>query len=511
MPNTSVWGNANEDREANQDLISLGNEIIEIADIADSARKALKASNKDGASSIAIEAEGQVKVTAVSENNPASKGLDINNESTNLDARGLEVSGRTDIVGVYDPFDNDNPTIALKVENTNDAVDPQDETNISLALETKGSVKMFRAYELHDLTLGMESCRLEVRRFEPNTIRIIPGGLGAQDQRQVAIMNGQNNNVLHVEGNTTLSGNTAVTAELGVGGASYLVGAVKVGPNNSAGEIDSGGIDEQNQQDLHIGAGDVTGNLELSKTGKNTKVKGSLQVEGTTLMNGLVAISGNLDIIGDPGIDGNVEIMNRHTLTVNDVNHDNDDKIAAQFTNNSTNADARALKAVGKTEITGDLIVGDGVNAGHIDAGGNPNPQDINIGAGTSTADVNLGQAGQDVNVIDDIKVGGDANIGPTGSAGKIDSGGSALSPQDLKIGSASETNDLELSRSGQSIKAKGQLVMNSNNLIMDNSSALTSGSGFVYNAKGSGSAGESIDVYIGGVKVGYFDANGFH
>ena len=50
MPNTQVWGlpEGVEDQYADQDLVSLGNEIIEVADIEDAARTALKATNSDG-------------------------------------------------------------------------------------------------------------------------------------------------------------------------------------------------------------------------------------------------------------------------------------------------------------------------------------------------------------------------------------------------------------------------------------------------------------------------------
>lgn len=269
------------------------------------------------------------------------------------------------------------------------------------------------------------------------------------------------------------------------------------GQVHEVGQLDGNGSEDElnpDPLDLKIGTRFLTGDVHVGNTDHEVIVNTEVKIGNAAGQNALIdatldgAATRDLDIgTGNSTADVNISRNGQ------DVNVEDD------------------LNVGGDLTVDGQIIVGPVAGVANINAGGNPNPQDINIGAGNSTADVNLGQAGQDVNVIDDIKVGGDANIGPTGSAGKIDSGGSAISPQDLKIGSSSETNDLELSRSGQSIKAKGQLVMNSNNLIMDNSSALSSGSGFVYNATGSGSAGESIDVYIGGVKVGYFDANGFH
>jgi len=117
MPNTPVWGSETEDREADQDLISLGNEIIEVADIEDDSRIALKASNKDGASSVAFEAEGQLKVTAVDTDNPASKAIHTVNDSINASAKAIEAEGQCE-VNVYAHI-SDPALNALKVTNAN--------------------------------------------------------------------------------------------------------------------------------------------------------------------------------------------------------------------------------------------------------------------------------------------------------------------------------------------------------------------------------------------------------
>ena len=52
---------------------------------------------------------------------------------------------------------------------------------------------------------------------------------------------------------------------------------------------------------------------------------------------------------------------------------------------------------------------------------------------------------------------------------------------------------------------------MSGNAFIIDSGSSLSNGSGFVDNPTGSGALGQSIDVYIGGSKVGYWDSAGWH
>ncbi len=120
MPNEQVWGqNApNHTREADQDLVSLGNEIIEVADIEDDSRVALKASNTDGVDAVAIEAEGKVVVTANSDGNPVSIGLKTTNDSTNANARALKVEGKSEFDGNI--FTTESSHSTLKINDVNE-------------------------------------------------------------------------------------------------------------------------------------------------------------------------------------------------------------------------------------------------------------------------------------------------------------------------------------------------------------------------------------------------------
>jgi len=107
----------------------------------------------------------------------------------------------------------------------------------------------------------------------------------------------------------------------------------------------------------------------------------------------------------------------------------------------------------------------------------------------------------------------GAAYIGGTGGAGTIDSGGGALNPTDLSIGSNSVTADINLGRSTKTVNLLGQGRMNGNAIILNDKASITStgASGIKDNPTGYGAGGASIDFYINGTVVFYIDANGGH
>ncbi|NQU05679.1 MAG: hypothetical protein HQ568_06265 [Calditrichaeota bacterium] len=63
MPNDQVWGNSDTSQNADQDLVTLGNEIIEVVDIDDDERTALKTSNSNAAG-LALEVVGKVNLSS---------------------------------------------------------------------------------------------------------------------------------------------------------------------------------------------------------------------------------------------------------------------------------------------------------------------------------------------------------------------------------------------------------------------------------------------------------------
>ncbi len=58
-------------------------------------------------------------------------------------------------------------------------------------------------------------------------------------------------------------------------------------------------------------------------------------------------------------------------------------------------------------------------------------------------------------------------------------------------------------------LRASGKVVVDKEQVVLDGSSDLSVGSGFVYNSEGHGE-GPSIDFYIGGERVGYIDRTGW-
>ena len=208
--------------------------------------------------------------------------------------------------------------------------------------------------------------------------------------------------------------------------------------------------------------------------------------------------------------------------------------VTLKVLNWSTHPDSLAISAYGGIQMDGVLIADGLVNGIRLTDGnrietdglmlfdrridaeplGPGQPQDLRIGGGL-TGNVRIGHDPGLTLVLGTFRVeGGDIpnmQVGRIDTSGTIDSGGDAATPQVLKIGRNTGTDNLELGRSGKNVDMKADTRMNSNELIMDGKASLATGSGFVYNATGSGSMGESIDVFIGGTKVGYWDSAGWH
>jgi|GEM_PF-5488747 len=92
--------------------------VIEVRDVTDDGKTALKCANTDGVDAKAFEALGKSVMEAVSANNPASTALEVTNASTNAGARALVVEGKTDLIGaVQIPDLADAAVTALKVKN----------------------------------------------------------------------------------------------------------------------------------------------------------------------------------------------------------------------------------------------------------------------------------------------------------------------------------------------------------------------------------------------------------
>jgi len=163
------------------------------------------------------------------------------------------------------------------------------------------------------------------------------------------------------------------------------------------------------------------------------------------------------------------------------------------------------INGVGAMDVNGDILVGAAAAAGKIDSGGSAvSPQDVKIGTQTLSADVELSRSGKLVKAV------GDVRVGTTTGAGKVDAAGTPTA-QALKVGSGSTTANVELGRSGQTIDMFGQERLNSNALVMNGATSHTASNSIamIANATGHG-GGPSIDFYISGVMVRYVDATGW-
>jgi hypothetical protein len=181
---------------------------------------------------------------------------------------------------------------------------------------------------------------------------------------------------------------------------------------------------------------------------------------------------------------------------------------ALKTKNESTHADARALKVEGKADITDFLHLGTANNDGLIDAA--DDARNLKIGTQADfTADVEIGRDGRSTLVRSDL-----LKVGQAGEVGKIESGGTTVAPQDLKIGTNGETNDIRIGRAGVTVDVQCQERLNSKALIMNGAASLldVNGCGQVFNAGGHpGPNMPCMDYYINGAVVGYIDANGWN
>lgn len=229
------------------------------------------------------------------------------------------------------------------------------------------------------------------------------------------------------------------------------------------------------------------------------------------------------------------------------------------------------LNVGGDCGIAGDLQVGPAGGAAAINAAGNPVGMPLNIGAAATTTGVNIGRNGQQVSIADDLLIGGDCDlagallVGPAGAAGAIDSGGSAVTPRGLSIGTTNVTGDVTIGRAGTDViitddlSVSGKLIvnghvegfggnqidfddevhtnealfieaggqcdgaftfnalldidaitrLNSNGLVLDGAANPAAGCGIIYNPNGH--ANPAIDFFAGGEFAGWMDEDGFH
>jgi len=308
-----------------------------------------------------------------------------------------------------------------------------------------------------------------------------------------------------------------------------------------------------NGQDVRAGVDmqSPAGNFNLEVTDINA-ARSALKATNSN-GNGLA-----LEAIGKTKLDGDVEIDNG-ILNCREEVH-----VFDQLFAESAALIVGTLTCESGVSVDGNLTVGPSDAAGNINSGSVPaTPRDLNIGTQTRTDDVVIGRAGKNVEVNSaKLDVDGDLKVGPTDASGKIDSGGSIVTPRSLLIGSGAETSNVvishddgdvaipapmtvgssddagmidsggssltprslkigtqdvtdnvELSRSGKTIDMKGQARMNGKAIILNDASSITDegARGIIDNSTGQGSGGASIDFYINGQCVFYINSTGGH
>ncbi|MFH0765880.1 MAG: hypothetical protein V2A61_05610 [Calditrichota bacterium] len=246
-------------------------------------------------------------------------------------------------------------------------------------------------------------------------------------------------------------------------------------------------LNEINGYGIYIGDESPSGGVNIGRSGQDVYLNADTRVNGLVVIQNGSLESGNPEDLNlylgtNPGFTENVEIGQNGSDVV----------------------------------VHGNLIVDAAQgNPGRMDAQvDGANPRNLEIGSQNASADIVLGRDGHEVRTVDDMKVGGDLNVGPTNDGGRINSGGTALTPQSLKIGTLTGTADVVLGRAGRTVDHSCQARLNSNGIVLNNAAAVgdipTAGCGFIFNNGGHG-GGPAIDFYTEGVLRGWVDSLGFH
>ncbi len=174
-----------------------------------------------------------------------------------------------------------------------------------------------------------------------------------------------------------------VVGHLNCEDAVSIDGQLAVGPNNAAGEIDSGG----NPQDLKIGTRNVTSDVEIGRDGREVNVKGRLDAEENIRV-GTAANDGEIDAADDAR---DLKIGTDSDRTKNVIIGRDDQSVIV------------------RSDM---LMVGQANETGKIESGGTvAAPQDLKIGANGETDDVILGRAGQTIDMFGQERLNGNAVI----------------------------------------------------------------------------------------------------
>jgi len=441
--------------------------------------------------------------------------LHTKNSSNAANARAFRAEGKSDFLGIVGVFGNLIVEDDLDVSNkgcvkVNDVEDGEGSGDNKIALHTKNSsnaanARAFRAegksdflgvlkvtdnlhvdgdiysssklYQIDEVLLGQA----------PNGGPAIPAKIDAMGDPpdgpldlQLGTQNATNDVIVSHSGQTTtIQGKL----EVDEGIANF-----KVGPSDAAGEIDSGGT-EGTPQDLKIGTGVGTDEVIIARENQLTITQGRLRVGRD-----IAGVHGRskIDAYTPPG-----HGWSSHLRIGTEEDTDN------VYISRS----AQGIRTI----IQSELRVGPVGEDGNVDA-----HEDLYLGS-LETNDVIISRQNQSTKVQGSLQVDGNVDfdgalqVGPAADAGEIDAGGTP-NAQKLKIGTSEQTDDIIIGRAGQTIDMFGQVRMNSNGIVMDNSVDVLTGNGMIFNPDGHpGPLEPCIDFYINGAVVGYVDANGWN
>jgi len=289
MPNTPVWGNSDDTRANDQDLISADNSgsVIEVKNI-NAAKAAVQATNlSNDADARALKAAGMSEVIANSADNPASTGLLVKNLSTDDNSIALQVEG---------PSEDDRTKLVLKhctIES-----DGADDIRIGTGLTNSVRVGHINRSSIAEgiwltvQTLGVGNGIVDA---------YVPGQ--PAETRDLKLGNGNSTE------NVTVSRSGKVTSVMG---RMDVEEHARIGTAGNDGKVDAAA----DTRDLKVGTdANATNNVQISQSGKETDVKGRLDAEehirvGTGAAGKVDASANNLDIkLGtDANATNNVQI-----------------------------------------------------------------------------------------------------------------------------------------------------------------------------------------------------------
>jgi len=376
------------------------------------ASKALEVKNESSHSqAVALGVSGHSTFSAFAVDDPASTGVTIYNESTNANAAALDIVGQSFMS--INPAGNP-PSKALTLSNQSTNADAR-------ALKASGISEFDGRVIIDDLDA-------EVIAFETENSDINAGSraLKAKGHSEI-VANSADNPASKALEIINTSSNAAAIA-LDVQGLSIFDGKVRVGPSDGDGLIDSNGT-TGTPRSLLIGSQDRTKQVKIGNIGQHVQVEGGLLVGGDNLAPAII----------DATLDG----VSSRVLAIG---------------TQSTTDDLEIGRSGKISNVKSQLTVGPGLAAGSIDANGTGvTPENLKVGTDSITDDVIIGNGSGIINLKQKTRI-----------------------------------NNKEV-------------VLNTAESV----TSTNTGCGLVFNDTGHGN-GDAIDFYTEGVLRGYIDQNGW-